>query len=228
VAAWQEVARRLAHEIKNPLTPIQMAMDTLRKTWPHQAPQVRRGARGVDLDVLEEADRLSASSRVQRVRAHCPSRPSGRPTSARWWRARSRSTRARRSNAKLADALPSIEADRGQLTQVLLNLLENARDAIGTRDGGASSSPRATPAIGSSWWSRTTARRAGRHQGRMFHALLHDQAGQGRHRLGLAIAHRIVTDHGGRISVSDAPGGGARFVVEMPLKQGAPLLASRI
>ncbi len=38
IAAWQEIARRLAHEIKNPLTPIQMAMDTLRKTWKKQHP----------------------------------------------------------------------------------------------------------------------------------------------------------------------------------------------
>jgi nitrogen-specific signal transduction histidine kinase len=38
IAAWQEIARRLAHEINNPLTPIQMAMDTLRKTCPPGEP----------------------------------------------------------------------------------------------------------------------------------------------------------------------------------------------
>src|SRR5690606_39842484 len=38
VAAWKEIAQRLAHEIKNPLTPIQMSVETLRKTWAKQHP----------------------------------------------------------------------------------------------------------------------------------------------------------------------------------------------
>jgi signal transduction histidine kinase len=42
VAAWQEIARRLAHEIKNPLTPIQMSVETLRKSWTVKQPLVRR------------------------------------------------------------------------------------------------------------------------------------------------------------------------------------------
>jgi len=46
--------------------------------------------------------------------------------------------------------------------------------------------------------------------------------------LGLAIVHRIISDHGGRITISDAPGGGARFAIELPLRNGTALLASRI
>jgi len=45
IAAWQEIARRLAHEIKNPLTPIQMAMDTLRKTWRRSTRRSTRSSR---------------------------------------------------------------------------------------------------------------------------------------------------------------------------------------
>ena len=44
IAAWQEIARRLAHEIKNPLTPIQMAMDTLRKSYKKQHPSSKRSS----------------------------------------------------------------------------------------------------------------------------------------------------------------------------------------
>jgi signal transduction histidine kinase len=46
--------------------------------------------------------------------------------------------------------------------------------------------------------------------------------------LGLAIVHRIVSDHGGRIQISDALGGGARFSIELPLRNATSLLASRI
>lgn len=58
IAAWQEIARRLAHEIKNPLTPIQMAMDTLRKTWRTKHPSFDEILEESTTTVLQEADRL--------------------------------------------------------------------------------------------------------------------------------------------------------------------------
>src|SRR5439155_15709284 len=58
IAAWQEIARRLAHEIKNPLTPIQMAMDTLRKTWKKRHPSFDEILEESTTTVLQEADRL--------------------------------------------------------------------------------------------------------------------------------------------------------------------------
>ena len=63
---------------------------------------------------------------------------------------------------------------------------------------------------------------------RVFTPYFTTKTGKGGTGLGLAIVHRIVSDHGGRITVTDAPGGGARFSVELPLVQGAPLLASRL
>ncbi len=58
IAAWQEIARRLAHEIKNPLTPIQMAMDTLRKSWRKKHPSFDEILEESTTTVLQEADRL--------------------------------------------------------------------------------------------------------------------------------------------------------------------------
>src|SRR5439155_7780892 len=58
IAAWQDIARRLAHEIKNPLTPIQMAMDTLQKTWKKRHPSFDEILEESTTTVLQEADRL--------------------------------------------------------------------------------------------------------------------------------------------------------------------------
>jgi hypothetical protein len=62
----------------------------------------------------------------------------------------------------------------------------------------------------------------------MFTPYFTTKQGKGGTGLGLAIVHRIVSDHGGRILVGDGSDGGARFAVELPLRQGQPLLASRI
>ena len=235
IAAWQEVARRLAHEIKNPLTPIQMSMDTLRKTWQKQHPQFPEVLEESTATVLEEADRLRRIVSEFSEFARMPKPTFGATdvgdviTSAL-----ALYQGAAPVEKRLAPNLPSIEADRGQLQQVLLNLLENARDAI---------SNRADPAQGR---IVVTARRgdagdrvelavedngpgvAGDVKDRLFTPYFTTKHGKGGTGLGLAIVHRIIADHGGRILVTDAPGGGARFSVELPLRQGQTLLASRI
>ncbi len=235
IAAWQEIARRLAHEIKNPLTPIQMAMDTLRKTWRKQHPQMGEILEESTATVLEEADRLKRIVAEFSEFARLP-KPTFGPCELGEVVT---STLALYQGgapvqAKLADGLPAIEADRGQLHQVLLNLLENARDAIAQRHG----------AGGGAIVVSTRRGDAGDRvelivdddgpgvpaeiKDRLFTPYFTTKQGKGGTGLGLAIVHRVVSDHGGRITVADAPGGGARFVVELPIKQGAPLLASRV
>ena len=131
--------------------------------------------------------------------------------------------------ANLARDLPELDADKGQLTQVLLNLVENARDALGDREGGKISvttrkgPDRAMlvvedngPGVPTDLKDKVFA---------PYFTTKHTKGGTG---LGLAIVHRIVSDHGGRITISDAPGGGARFAIELPLRNGTALLASRI
>jgi two-component system, NtrC family, nitrogen regulation sensor histidine kinase NtrY len=235
IAAWQEVARRLAHEVKNPLTPIQMAMDTLRRTWRKQHPKFEQVLESSTATVLEEADRLKRIVTEFSEFARMPKLVFG-PTDvgevvasavALYQGATPVATR-------LAAGLPVIEADRGQLTQVLLNLVENARDAIASR---------ATPEGGRIVVSTRRGDAGDRVEiavedngpgipaevkDRMFTPYFTTKQGQGGTGLGLAIVHRIVSDHGGRVVVGDAPEGGARFVVELPLRPGQALLASRI
>jgi two-component system NtrC family sensor kinase len=113
----------------------------------------------------------------------------------------------------------------------VLNLVENARDAIGQRSDGiivvstrlGDAGDRTMlivedngPGVPAELKDKVFA---------PYFTTKHAKGGTG---LGLAIVHRIVSDHGGRIIVADAPGGGARFAIELPLRNGTALLASRI
>ena len=235
IAAWQEIARRLAHEIKNPLTPIQMAMDTLRKTWKKRHPSFGEILEESTTTVLEEADRLKHIVTEFSDFARMP-----KPEFARL----DLNSVVKSNLAVYTDLgqgvavklelgpIPEIDADKHQLSQVIINLVENARDAL-----------RGDPAAG----RITVSTRAGDHADRVqlvvedngpgvpselkdkvfapYFTTKHAKGGTG---LGLAIVHRIVSDHGGRITITEPAGGGARLVIELPLRNGAALLASRI
>src|SRR4029079_7187740 len=119
----------------------------------------------------------------------------------------------------------------GQLTQVLHNLLENARDALAGRDDGrivvttrkGDAGDRVELIVEDNGPGVPSELRD-----RVFTPYFTTKEGKGGTGLGLAIVHRIVSDHGGRIVVGEAAGGGARIAVELPLRPGQPLLASRV
>jgi len=232
IAAWQEVARRLAHEIKNPLTPIQMSMDTLRKSWAKKHPKFEEILEESTATVLEEADRLKRIVSEFSDFARMP-----KPDFQRCdlneivGSALSLYQGAAPVEESLYAGLPQIEADKGQLSQVLLNLVENARDAIGQAPGGkivvstrlGEAADRVAIVVEDNGPGVPSELKE-----KVFQPYFTTKQGRGGTGLGLAIVHRIVSDHGGRIAVSESPKGGARFIVELPLRHGTPLLASRI
>ncbi|MEO8703706.1 MAG: ATP-binding protein [Kofleriaceae bacterium] len=231
IAAWQEIARRLAHEIKNPLTPIQMAMDTLRKTHRLKHPSFDEILEESTTTVLQEADRLKHIVAEFSDFARMPKPNFQRIDLNEVVRsAMSLYQGAAPVETKLTE-LPQLDADKGQVSQVVLNLVENARDAIAKRPDGkvtvstklGDAGDRALlvvedngPGIPTDLKDKVFA---------PYFTTKHNKGGTG---LGLAIVHRIVSDHGGRIQVSDIPGGGARFAIELPLRNGTALLVSRI
>jgi nitrogen fixation/metabolism regulation signal transduction histidine kinase len=232
IAAWQEIARRLAHEIKNPLTPIQMAMDTLRKSYRKQHPAFPEILEESTSTVLQEADRLKKIVAEFSDFARMPKPELARLDLNEVVRsAVALYQDAAPVTANLAPDLPQIDADKSQLNQIVLNLVENARDAIGARSEGkitvttkrGDTSDRVLLVVDDNGPGVPAELKD-----RVFAPYFTTKHGKGGTGLGLAIVHRIVSDHGGRITIADASGGGARFSIELPLRNGTALLASRI
>jgi signal transduction histidine kinase len=229
IAAWQEIARRLAHEIKNPLTPIQMSVETLRKTWSKKHPSFDEIFEESTQTVLEEAARLK---RIVSEFADFARLPKPEKRALDLNELVSATTALYQGSVEierdLEARLPPIEADKDQLSQVLLNLLENARDAVGS-DGQVRVQTRVSrpgravslvvedsgPGVPTEVRDRIFT---------PYFTTKHESGGSG---LGLAIVHRIVTDHGGRIAVASSGLGGARFLVELPVAGAVELGASR-
>jgi signal transduction histidine kinase len=218
VAAWREVARRLAHEIKNPLTPIAMSVETLRDALAAGRPEFREIFAEGTAAISEEVRRLKRIvdefSRFARLPAPEPS-PIPAAELAQAVLALYPAAPAGVELVRDVPAdLPAVRADRDQILQVLLNLVRNALDAMpagGTlrvaarRDGdevaftvsdsGAGIAPGDLPRVFEPYFTTK-------------------EGGTG---LGLAIAQRIVEEHGGRIDVASTPGEGATFTVRLPV-----------
>ena len=223
VAAWQEIARRLAHEIKNPLTPIRMSVDTLRKTWERKHPSFAEIFDESTATILEETARLKRIVSEFSEFARLP-KPQMNPCNINEIivSALSLYKESVSIHQDLHTELPMIMGDRDQLTQVILNLLENARDAIVENnipdtehhirvatqlvddnvvrivvsDTGTGVSAEAMEKLFTPYF---TTKHAG--------------SGTG---LGLAIVHRIVSDHDGTITVRNRDPRGAEFTINIP------------
>jgi signal transduction histidine kinase len=209
VAAWREIAQRIAHEIKNPLTPIQMAVETLQRA------QKKADQKMFD-ELFAESSRtiLDEVARLKNIVAEFSQFARMPPPRVQPLDLKEvvESTLPLYTGAveKQLDPAPAL-ADRDQIVQVLLNLLENARDASGA-EGKVTvrtrrSNGRVELEVADSGPGLSDEARA-----RIFTPYFTTKTkGTG---LGLAICHRIVTDHGGEIRVANDSG--AVFTVSLP------------
>ncbi len=210
VAAWQEIAKRLAHELKNPLSPIRLSIETLRKA---------RARPGEDFDALFDESTQTILEEVERLRqivdefsrfARLPA-PSLRKTDLRGAISQAASLQAE-GPVPVRLILPAgpVEAfvDSDQIIQVVHNLLHNARDAAGAAhpDGGGAVEVSLERDEGTVL-IRVKDNGAGIPEGEtemIFEPYYtRKESGTG---LGLAISQRIVTEHRGRIDVESQPG----------------------
>ena len=229
VAAWREVAQRIAHEIKNPLTPIQLSAQRLRRRLA-RTPGEERLVLECTETIIHEVEGLKhlvdEFSRFARMPVLTP-----RPTDVRQI-IEGVASLYRESHPALsittrhADDLPLLEVDPDHIKRAVLNLVDNAVEAIG--DSGVVRVE--TVHVPETGHARIIVADNGpgissEDRERLFLPYFSTKvSGMG---LGLPIVHEIVTEHGGTIRVEDNEPTGTRFVIEVPVSRtAAPVEAS--
>jgi nitrogen fixation/metabolism regulation signal transduction histidine kinase len=222
IGAWEDVARRLAHEIKNPLTPIQLAVQQTVSSYKGDDPRFARLLKDTGEIVEEEIAGLRRLVDTFRTLGQLPK---VEPTPIALRDVVEELTHDPALNARLTLAPPpdevTVRADKLLLKRVLANLVENGMHAgqeagtAGVVVVGWAADPKAdvvTITVDDQGKGVTAANRE-----RIFEPYVTTKAtGTG---LGLAIAKKIAIEHGGDLVVdpSPAPTGGARFVITLPL-----------
>jgi PAS domain S-box-containing protein len=236
-AAWGEVARRLAHEIKNPLTPIQLSAERMRRKF-------LGSMNAQDAQILERAThtivaQVDAMKQMVNAFSEYARAPDMHFTRfdlnqlitevADLYRVQDRVAEL---TLDLSPQLPTISADRMRVRQILNNLLTNSLEALEGRPGARIE-------------VETHVADDGSKQGAAAEIVITDN-GPGFQRdligtvfdpyvtskpkgtgLGLAIVKKIVEEHGGRIEADNQRTGGARVRILLPLSDGARSLGAR-
>lgn len=226
-AAWAEVARRLAHEIKNPLTPIQLSAERLRRKYLEKLPEADRkvmdnSTRTIVNQVEAMKDMVNAFSDYAR-----PSRLEPQNVSVDEFLGEVLHLYGKAVSFQPGAEGLRIDADPVRLRQVVHNLVKNAQEAVEKVDH---------PQI------RVITRPSHPDgQERLFVEIAIEDNGPGFDEerigelfdpyvttkekgtgLGLAIVKKIVEEHGGSIRAENRAEGGARILVRLPV-QAAPL-----
>ncbi len=219
LAAWREVAQRIAHEIKNPLTPIQLSAQRLRRRLAERNPEDRRLLEECTGTIIQEVEGLKhlvdEFSRFARMPALQP-KPTELNRLLEGVVALYRESHpALALKTVFAPDLPLLEVDPDQIKRAALNLVDNAVEAV----GGAGEVVVETVFLPDVKRMQIIVSDTGvgippEDKDKLFLPYFSTKAaGTG---LGLAIVHQIVTDHDGRIWVEDNAPKGSRFIIELP------------
>ena len=223
--AWADMARRIAHEIKNPLTPIQLSADHLRKVYRSADPRFAeileqcldtiqkqiRALRNIAGDFSDYAripvlvtQRMPARELLEEVLDPYRSNP---PDGLRFL-------------LSIEPGTPDLQVDPGLTRRALINLVQNGLEAMSgggkltvsaesMSDGGNDSRPMVRIRVRDSGPGMDAAT-----QSRLFEPYFSTKAtGSG---LGLSIVKKTAEDQGGRVRVISAPGEGTEVILELP------------
>ncbi len=220
MAAWREVARRIAHEIKNPLTPIQLSAQRLRRRYLDRF----QGDDGVFDEctrmIVKQVDELknlvNEFSSFARMPASNPAPNRLNEVVAEALVLYQEGHKDIRFTFRQDPLVPEFNLDREQLKRVIINLLDNAVDAmagVGEIELETAFNPglqMATLTIADSGCGIPAEDKP-----RLFEPYFSTK--KGGTGLGLAIVSTIISDHNGYIRVKDNHPQGTRFIVELPI-----------
>ena len=224
VAAWRELARRLAHELKNPLFPLQITVENLLRSREQQKGEFDEVFRESTRTLLDEISNLRTiigrfsdfakmpPPQLQAVDVNEVVQGALRLFDAQ---VKSPASAPIRVQTKLADRLERIQADPDLLHRAVQNLILNALDAMpegGTLTVSTSELPGGVRLEVSDTGKGLTPEECARLFTPYYTSKQH---GTG---LGLAIVQSVVSDHGGRISVESEPDRGTTFQIDLPVR----------
>jgi two-component system, NtrC family, nitrogen regulation sensor histidine kinase NtrY len=220
VAAWRELARRLAHELKNPLFPLQITVENLQRARERpEFDEVFRESTGTLLAELANLNaiigRFSDFAKMPAPRFEVADVNEIVTGVMKLYNARLRSIEP---VIELAEGKLTASVDADQLRRALGNLVLNALDAMpsgGTLRVMTERNPDSVRVSVADSGKGLTEEECARLFTPYYTTKQH---GTG---LGLAIVQSVVSDHHGKISVRSEPGAGAVFVIDLPVDQGA-------
>ena len=218
IAAWQEAAQRMAHEIKNPLTPIRLSAQRIHKKALEKSPDlesaVKEGTEAIEREVEAMMNMVNAFSRFARL-PELRIRPCSLPDLIRDTAAPYGTASAEvRFELDMPDSFPLVRMDTEHMGRVFKNLFENALQAM-EMAGTVSITLREDKGQ-----AKVTIRDTGpgilpEDRTKLFLPYFSTKRkGTG---LGLAIVARILEEHGGSIHVDETYSGGAGFIVALPI-----------
>jgi signal transduction histidine kinase len=216
VAAWRELARRLAHELKNPLFPLQITVENMqraRENYPDQFDEVFRESTQTLLAELSNLKqiigRFSDFAKMPAPEMQSVNCNEIAESTLKLFEAQLEKSHVE-AKAELDPKLRPVQADPEQLTRVLRNLVLNAIDAM--PDGGTLT-VRTVALAGGVRLEVSDTGQGLTPEERLFTPYYTTKThGTG---LGLAIVQSVVSDHKGRIAVESQPGKGSTFRIEL-------------
>jgi nitrogen fixation/metabolism regulation signal transduction histidine kinase len=219
IAAWQTIGRKIAHEVKNPLTPISIAIDDLRQSYHEQSPAYEKILDECSETIKGEVNRLKKLIDQFSSFAKMPDPELIDIPAEKFLRDITVLFREEMADGRLVidnrlDKKP-IYLDPDQMRQVIINLIKNSLEAGGRQtnlildreensflavveDDGPGMPDKIIEEGPAPYYSTK-------------------EKGSG---LGLIICQRIVYDHGGTMSIENKLEGGARVIITLPLRNG--------
>ena len=220
--AWKEVARRIAHEIKNPLTPIKLSAQRLQKKYSPDFLNNGRVFKECTDMIIKQVDELKALvdefSNFARMPAANPKPNNLNDVIKDALALYNGAHKGVEFESCLDDSTPVMEIDREQIKRAIINLLENSIDSM---NGGRGRIRVETSYDRSMNIVRIEVADTGcgipvEDRSRLFEPYFSTKkTGTG---LGLAIVSNIVADHHGYIRVKDNKPVGTRFIIELPVR----------